>query len=150
MSSAGPKSASLADQIDNPFWEGLARDELLIQRCLGCRTWTWPPQWRCGCCGSWTLDWEPVPKRGVVFSYCRTRHVFGSQMQDSTPYTSLLVALPEAGGARLLGMLIGSDQGLEIDAPVEGVVDSSNVGPVLRWRLASSDSNERQNDAASS
>jgi uncharacterized protein len=122
--------------VDGPFWNGLANDELLVQRCARCRIWTWPPRWRCGECGSWRLDWQGVPKRGRVHSFCQTVHVFRPGMHDATPYTTLLVALEGAVGVRLLGLLVGSDSGVAIDAPVEGVIDLMGALPVLRWRLS--------------
>src|SRR5580692_2364172 len=92
-----------ASATDGPFWQGLNSGELRLQRCANCAAWTWPPQWRCHVCGSWDMLWEPVPKTGIVYAFARTRHPFTPETEGKTPFTTLLVELPAADGARLLG-----------------------------------------------
>jgi len=131
--------AGRAGSIDAPFWAGLAAGELRLQRCAACREWTWPPQWRCGACGSWEMDWETVPMTGWVHTFARTWHPFTPEMQGRTPFVTLLVDLPQAGGARLIGQLVGPEVGLAIGAAVEGVIeppDRANPLAALRWKLA--------------
>ena len=76
--------------LDAPFWDGLARSELRLQRCAGCGTWTWGPQWRCGSCGSWDVVWEAVTARGQVFSWTRTWHAPAPELAGDLPYTVVL------------------------------------------------------------
>ncbi|ETB17987.1 hypothetical protein O983_25585 [Mycobacterium avium 09-5983] len=132
--------APRADGVDAPFWEGLRRGELQIQRCAGCSTWWWFPVWRCGDCGSWELAWQTVPQRGLVYSWIRTHQPFGTEMAKVVPYVNVLVELPDAGGRRLLGLLVGNDDGLAIGAEVVGRIQKpsaqTNDQAVLRWELA--------------
>lgn len=44
-----------ADGVDMPYWEGLARGMLLLQRCPSCRAWVWGPQWTCPHCQNLSL-----------------------------------------------------------------------------------------------
>lgn len=124
------------DAIDQPFWDGLAAGELRMQRCAACDQWTWPPQWRCGRCGSWDMIWQAVPMDGVVHSLAWVRHPFTPAMAGRTPFANLLVELPAAGGARLLGVLEGTADGIAVGTSVAGeIVQDADGQPVLRWRI---------------
>lgn len=125
--------------VDQPFWDALKDDRLAIQRCPSCSTWHWPPQWRCAACGSWELGWDEVPMRGTVHAVTRTHHPFSAEMVGRTPYATVLVELPDAGGARLLGMMVGDDSAVKTGDAVVGEIDHAEHAsglPALRWRLA--------------
>lgn len=129
---AGPDRGGL----DTAFWQGLQRDELRVQRCAACGKWTWPPQWRCGICGSWELHWPAVVPEGRVFSWVRTWHAFRPELCDHVPFVTLLVELPGAGDCRLFGMLVGPGDGLRIGAPATGLIQHVEGGAaIMRWRL---------------
>ena len=124
------------DPIDRPFWDGLTAGELRIPSCSGCGRWTWPPQWRCGLCGSWDMAWRPVAMTGIVHSLTCVRHPFTPAMAGRTPFANLLVELPQAGGARLMGVLEGPGDSLAIGSPLTGDVMTEADGHlVLRWRM---------------
>lgn len=73
---------------------------------------------------------------GVVHSFTWVRHPFTPAMVGHTPFANLLVESPQAGGARLLGVLEGPAEGLAIGASVSGAVMQDADGqPILRWRL---------------
>lgn len=129
-------AAAPADAVDAPFWAGLAEGVLRIQRCAGCARWSWPPQWRCGECGGWDMEWPEVPMEGIVHALSWTRHPFSAAMADKVPYPVLLVELPDAGGARLLGLLDGSTESLAIGSRVTGFPEETPARTALRWRLA--------------
>lgn len=127
------------DNVDAPYWEGLAIGELRLQRCAQCEAWIWGANWRCGECGGWDLNWEQVPMRGRVFSWIRTHQAFAPEMASLVPYVTVLVELPQAGGRRVMGLLIGNEAGLSIGAEVNGVIQPASAltsgQPVLRWQL---------------
>jgi uncharacterized OB-fold protein len=133
----GPQS----DGRDVPFWEGLAQRQLLIQRCEGCGAWIWGPQWNCPDCLRFGPAWTEVEPRGRVFSWTRTWQRFAPEVAEATPYVTVVVELPGAGGRRLLGLLLGDDA---IDPVIgEAVVGAFQTGSeltggtaVLRWRRA--------------
>jgi uncharacterized protein len=130
--------APLPSGIDESFWAGLQGGELRVQRCAGCQKWTWPPQWRCGTCGSWEFGWEGVEPAGLIFSWTRVHRAWAPEMGPFLPYVSLLVELPHAGDVRLMGMLVGSEEGLRIGARVTGVIQSPKATgeyPIMRWML---------------
>lgn len=137
LGSIGPRR----DGLDTPYWEGLAADELRLQRCSKCQHWWWAPAWRCGECGSWELHWESIPKRGRIFSWVRAQQAFSPSMKSVVPFVTLLVEVPDAGNRRLFGVLFGPEEGLSIGANVEGVIQRASEltygQPVLRWKLSS-------------
>jgi uncharacterized OB-fold protein len=140
MSNQSETVESTTTTLDSPFWHGLTVGELRMQRCADCRLWTWPPQWRCAACGSWDMEWQPVQAEGIVYSFARNWHPFGTQMKGKTPFISVLVELPHVGKARLLGLLGGPEEGLDLGAAVVGFVEpfGADARPTLRWRLKNS------------
>lgn len=127
------------DGVDIPFWEGLKKGELHMQQCAQCRTWWWAPVWHCSNCGSWEFDWPEVPKRGIVYSWVRTHQPFVPAMASIVPYVTVLVELPDAGNTRIFGILVESEEGLDIGSKVTGVIQPASEltrgMPILRWRL---------------
>lgn len=140
IGNTGPRQ----DGIDVAYWEGLAAGELRLQRCDGCDRWRWGPAWRCPDCGSWELTWRRVEPVGRVFSWIRTHQAFVPALVDAVPFVNVLVELPHADGRRMLGVLVGPEDGLRIGAPVRGVIQR-DAGParaaILRWRLDDTASN---------
>jgi uncharacterized OB-fold protein len=133
-------SVDFDSRVDAPHWHGLAAGEVRIQRCPRCKEWHWPADWRCWRCGSFELGWEAVEPVGRVFSWERTHYPFSPAYADLIPYVNVLVELSKAGNRRLIGLLVGSEDGIRIAAPVEGFIEepserSMNLH-VLRWRLA--------------
>ncbi|GAA2454547.1 hypothetical protein GCM10010191_86890 [Actinomadura vinacea] len=125
------------DGFDAAYWEGLREGELRIQRCAGCRTWLWGPRRICPNCHGFELGWERVPPTGTVYSWCRTHHPYIAEFADLVPYVSVVVALPQAGGVRLLGLLTGDDDAeVRIGDRLTGYVDTPAGAewPLLRWR----------------
>ena len=125
---------------DEPYWAALAGGEFKLPRCAKCKTWTWPAHYRCPC-GSWDFDWEAVEPVGTVFSWTRTWYPFDRvpERHAVLPYATVLAEIPAAGGARVFGMVKGSDEGLKIGLPVRGVVtpaspDSKGYATIC-WEL---------------
>jgi uncharacterized OB-fold protein len=131
----------MADGLDTPFWEGLERGVLLLQRCEGCGRWIWGPQWLCPNCHRFDPAWVEVEPRGRIFAWTRTWQPFAPEFAKHLPYVTLLVELPAAGNRRLLGILVG-DHAPRIGAEVEGVIQAPSelTGgvPVMRWRMTGS------------
>jgi uncharacterized protein len=123
---------------DGPYWRALAAGRLVMQRCQGCEHWHWPAVWRCGECGTWEPEWHEIGRDGIVYSWTKTWHRFPGSEGIPLPYTTVLVALPQAGGRRLLGLYEGDESALALDLPVQAVIGEMTVGvstiPCVRWR----------------
>lgn len=126
---------------DRPFWRALEEGSLKLPQCTKCQTWTWPAHYRCGACGSWKFDWLDVEPTGQVFSWTRTHYAFErvKERADQVPYVTVLTELPQAGGARVLGLLDGDEAGLKVGASVDGHIlppsHRSKGYPSIVWRL---------------
>jgi len=93
--------------VDAPFWEAARRHRLAVQRCAGCGTYRWGPEWICHACGSFDTRWEEVEGKGRIYSWERCWHPAHPALKEAGPYIVVLVELPHAGSIRLLGNLLG-------------------------------------------
>lgn len=129
-----------SQRVDHSFWEGLAEGQVRVQRCSGCARWLWPAEWRCGKCGSWDLHWEAVAGEGRVYAWERTYQPFAPLFADMLPYVNIMVELPQAGGVRMLGLLLPPDDAVRIGARVIAAIQEPSERtqglPALWWRLA--------------
>ncbi|AEW95362.1 MULTISPECIES: Zn-ribbon domain-containing OB-fold protein [Streptomycetaceae] len=114
------------------FWEGVARHELLIQRCTGCGLLRFP--WLPGCNGCGSADWDTVRASGAgrVHSYVVMHHPPFPAF--SPPYAVALVELAE--GVRMISDITGvrHDQvriGMPVDLEFLAVDDELTL-PVFR------------------
>lgn len=128
------------DGLSAPFREGLARNELLIQRCGHCRTWQWGPEWICHQCHSFEIVWERVEPRGVVYAIQRVWHPVHAALEGAGPYLVVLVELPAAGNVRIVGNLMGDPmRNIKPGAVVHGVFehhfDSNPSFSLLQWKV---------------
>jgi uncharacterized protein len=132
-------SANFDERVDAPFWRGLERNEIRIQRCDRCLNWTWPAEWRCGECGSWDFHWEGVRGEGVIYAWQRTHHPFVPGFADLIPYVNVVVELPNAANRRLVGLLVGDTGNVRIGAQVQAEIHPPSPRTLdlaaLCWRL---------------
>ena len=136
-----PAPVPSPDGLDAAYWAGTRRHELWVQRCRACATWQWGPEWLCHACHSFDLRWESVSGPGRVYSWERSWHPVHPALRDACPYTVLLVELPEAGGVRMVGNLVGDPLApFAIGDAVEPVFEDHNDADVpytlVQWRLS--------------
>lgn len=125
---------------DDEFWRGLEERELRIQRCGACGHWNWPAHYRCPECGNWELGWEAVEPRGRIFTWTRSHYAFGrvKERAGDVPYVSAVVELPQAGGARVMGIYDDSEVEPHVDVEVVGTFlppsDKTKGYPSILWQ----------------
>jgi uncharacterized OB-fold protein len=127
------------DGLSAPYWEGLRRGKLLVQRCGRCNSWQFGPEWLCHRCHAFDPAWTEVEPRGRIFSWERVWHPSHAALKGHGPYIAVLVELPWAGGIRMVGNLLGDPaQAVTIGAEVEGVfehhLESNPPYSLLQWR----------------
>ena len=137
-----PAPMPASDGLDRPFWEGLQREVLLLQRCTACAGWQWGPEWTCHRCHSFDLAFEEVEPLGEIFSFERVWHPVHPALKDQGAYLVVLVTLPQAGDVRMVGNLVGDPrQEVSIGASVKGVFehhgDNDPAFSLLQWQLQS-------------
>lgn len=109
MTLLGPQTGAIPrphpSPTSQPFWDGLARGELLFQRCDDCAGSTHTPAIVCAHCGSRALAWVPSSGHGSVYSWTI---VWRPQTPEfSVPYVPIIVELEE--GWHMLSNLIGCE-----------------------------------------
>lgn len=128
-----------ASGLDAPYWEAVRDGRLVVQRCTRCEAWQWAPEWVCHECHSFDVGWDEVPRdgadyRGVVYSWERVWHPTDRGLSDAVPYVAVLVALPSAGGLRMIGNLVGDQQApVVIGTPVRAVFEQHDSYALVQW-----------------
>ena len=77
---------------------------------------------------------------GRIFSWERVWHPSHAALRQRGPYLAILVEIPQAGGVRMVGNLLGDPlQNVVIGADVDGVfehhADSDPAYSLLQWRV---------------
>jgi hypothetical protein len=85
---------------DRYFWDGVAAEKLLLQRCASCHTLRQPPTPMCGACHSLDWDTQESSGRGEIYSWIRSFH---PSQPDALPRIVVLVDLEE--GVRIVSNL---------------------------------------------
>lgn len=113
---AGPIPRPRPTLQSRPFWQGLAREELLFQRCADCGEAIHTPAMVCSGCGGRSLRWVASRGRGVVYSWTV---VWRPQTPAfAVPYAPIIVDMEE--GWQILSNLVGCEPGVAaVGLPVE-------------------------------
>lgn len=124
------------DGMDTGFWEALRRHELVVQRCKQCGTFQHGPEWICHQCQGGELEWHKVAGRGRLYSWVRSWNPVHPALKEAGPYIIAVVELPDAGGVRMVGNLLGDPkQDAPFDAEVEAVFEDHPDATLVQWRL---------------
>jgi uncharacterized protein len=86
------------------FREGLAKGELLLQKCASCGRLNMYPRYACPFCQSEQLTWQKSSGRGTLHSFTVLRMGAPEGFEIDLPYALAVVKLDE--GVQLLGRLL--------------------------------------------
>jgi uncharacterized OB-fold protein len=92
-----------------PFWDGIAGDSLVMQRCAHDQHIRFPIQDSCPVCLSEDYDWVPLSGRGSVLSKVTFHRAYKPEWADRIPYDVLFVQLDE--GPRMFSAPARGQQG---------------------------------------
>ena len=128
------------DGLSAPYWEGLRKNRLLVQRCGRCSTWQFGPEWLCHSCHAFDPGWVEIEPNGLIYSWERIWHPSHASLRTQGAYLAVLVEIPHAGGIRMVGNLLGDPmQTVSIGASVQGSFehhpDSDRSYSLLHWKL---------------
>jgi len=103
-----------------PFWEGVKRHELVLQRCKDCGKFLHLPRPMCPKCRSLETEWVPSSGKGHIYSWVTYRKSPHPAFQ--APYSVVLVELEE--GVRLVSNMTDcTPEEIHIGMPVEVVFE---------------------------
>ncbi len=88
-----------------PWFDGCARGELLLQHCAACGKYQFYPRILCSHCGAADPDWTVVSGRGHIASFSIVRR--GISKAYEAPYVVALIDLEE--GPRMMSNVVGCD-----------------------------------------
>ena len=136
-----PAPVPAPDGLDAPFWQGLQREELHIQKCGSCGRYQWGPEWICHHCLSEDVGYDQVPASGVIYSYERVWHPVHPALAEQGPYVVVLVQLDVAEDVRVVGNLVAEPTApVAIGAKVKGVFEHHESAEprftLLHWEVA--------------
>ena len=147
------RPAPAVDRDSRPWWDALARHELVLQRCSACRAWRWPARAICNRCASFDWEWEPPSGRGSVASWIVNHHPFSEAF--ASPYAVVTVRLEDQADLLLPGSFTGPlDRlriGLEVEADfddVDAVDEAGQRFTLLTWRPQYGADSRRPDDRA--
>lgn len=100
-----------------PYWQGLADEQLKYQRCTHCGVAVWPAHSHCPHCGLCTLAWQVSSGRGKVYSFSTVMRGPTPVWQAIAPYTVGYVEMEE--GYFLFTQFEGEADGLRIGTQVK-------------------------------
>jgi uncharacterized OB-fold protein len=129
MTSILPVPEPVVDPEVLPFWEGTARGELMLRRCLSCGTVGWPPRTFCAACSAPDPEWFAAAGTGEVYSFTVVRRAQGV-WRDAVPYVIAYVRLTE--GPTVMTNIVDCDPAaVHIGLPVRVVFAPSAYGYAL-------------------
>ena len=126
------------DRDSRPYWEGLLRHELQLQRCGKCQAHRWPARAICPRCQSWESDWITAAGTGTLVTWTVVDHAIGPAWKARAPYVIGRIRLTDAPEAVLTGDVIDCSRellaaGLQLEAVF---TDESPEHTLLDWRPA--------------
>lgn len=92
-----------SEQLTGPFYEALARGELIVQECNTCGELIMYPKYRCPSCFGNDLGWHTVSGRGKLLTYTVLRFGAPTSFGVEPPYGIGIIKLEE--GPQLTGRL---------------------------------------------
>jgi len=111
-------SVPLGNPDSQPFWDGCARNELLLQRCSACGTVRHPPSPICTNCLSDQSEWVRASGRGTVYTFTIVRQALARGWEEKLPYIVAVIELEE-GPKLLTDMTNVAPEAMSIGLPVE-------------------------------
>lgn len=121
-------------ELSRPYWDALRDGHLMFQRCDCGHAWL-PARKHCPGCLKPGPRWERASGKGILLSWVVYHTAYHPAFADRLPYNVALVQLDE--GPRLLTNIVGGDEALIADAPVELKVEWEGDTALARFRQVS-------------
>jgi uncharacterized OB-fold protein len=116
-----------------PFWDGLARGEIVLLHCRDCSRWTYLAGPGCQWCGSPEVVPEAVDGHGVLYSFTVCYVEYGPGLEP--PYVVGIVAPDCEPEVRIVTNVVGCRvRDVRIDDAMTPVIVPTDVGHLLFYR----------------
>lgn len=110
----------MPNELTQFFWDGVAREELWIQRCQVCGHYIHYPKIICRYCQSRDLAGERVSGNATLYSWTIATQPFHPFWVDKIPYTLATVELAEQPRLMFLTQIVEcQEEELEAGMPLE-------------------------------
>ena len=143
VSARRPASADTprATVFPPPIGRGLKAEKLMVQKCNGCGTHQFGPEWICHKCHSFDISWVEAEGKGTIYSWERAWHpVHPALRAREEPYIVVLVELAGAGNVRMIGNLMGDPHqdvviGSKVEVVFEHHSDNDPAYTLAHWKV---------------
>ncbi|HYC46961.1 MAG TPA: OB-fold domain-containing protein [Burkholderiales bacterium] len=105
------------NELNAPFWNGLAQGEVRMQQCGACSAHQYPAETFCYECGAGAMSWVPVAGEGTLYSFTVVHQLYHKAFKPFLPYTVAIVQTDE--GPRMLAPMLGLKRPLTIGERVK-------------------------------
>ena len=136
MSETVPKPRPLPTTVTQPFWDSLARERIVVQRCNACGGWVHYPRSRCSHCLSDDLTFTEVDGAAAVYTFTVARQATAAPFAYEVPQIIAIVELD--AGVRFTTTLVDvAPEAVRVGMRVAPVFDHGDDGmTLLRFRPA--------------
>ena len=130
-----PAPAPIRTAISAPFWEGLERGEIVIQRCAACRRHVFYPRAFCHHCGSRELSWHALADQPVLYSFSVADVPVAPELADQPVQIPIIVEIADVRLASTLEQVAPEEVRIGMAlAPL--IVPDGGGGLLLKFRPA--------------
>ncbi len=109
-------------EIEKPYWDGLKKHEIWLQKCRDCGQIWFPPHFGCPKCLSTNWDWVRASGKGKVWSWGVFYQLYFKSFAQDIPYNVVQVTLDE-GPDVISNMVECKNEDIKCDMRVEAVFD---------------------------
>lgn len=122
------------DPLTAPFWAAAREGRLVVQHCLTCDEYRWPPLANCPNCLERDSEWAEMAPAGTIWSYAVYRRALHPAFADEIPYIVAVVELEH--GLHMTGNVVDDPEQVSIGAPVKAVFDPlTDEVTLVKWAL---------------
>src|SRR5579875_771062 len=120
--------------LTEPYWQGLRRHEVWMQRCAACGRYIFYPRSNCPFCLSDRRDWRQITAEGTLYTFTIARRPTAPAFADETPQKIAVVELDE--GPRLTTTLVNvAPEAIRIGMRVRPYFDDLADAPITLLRF---------------
>ena len=104
--------------VSKPFWDAVARNEFILQKCADCEQWIFYPRTICPHCWSNQLEWKQASGKARLKTWSVVQRPGHPAWQEVAPYVLGVVELEE-GPTMMTHLLLDPDEDLKIGLPLQ-------------------------------